>query len=351
MLSSAVVSTLLFYLIAPKYLDSDGNRFLGISYQFLGIGLSLGIVSALEFLYLKKKMILLTVSLFIVAWILIPSSLPQTVVFAQIHYNQDFFFQPSYLESPPITKWIDSNIPIPERVLDLAGFISHLTDNYRYYGLSQPVLPYAGVLTPYWDGKYRAYMYAAGPDYLDILYTLNPTSLKKLKLSYLVIDKQYFDNLPKIRQDQLNDKNLFTQSFIDDYPLMNYWIAVYKINERYLEEAEDIPETSDYLEKVIPQKADIFIEKDFAQPYSWLQIRNAIVLVLKDRTLWLYNVGAGGYGYLSTTIPYKLQTPGQKYDYLILKKETDPKTVCDCLFQQIWKGFNNKVVVWKVVQN
>lgn len=283
-------------------------------------------------------------------WFLVPSTAPFITDWWQLRNTQNYIINPQYGVSPAIVRWIDKKIPVSDRVIDLAGYVHYKTEDFHYpNNVLQALAPYAGVLVPYWDGKYRAYIYVPGPDYISVLYSLNPSSLNKLKVSYLVIDKQFFNTLPRMRQDQLLNSRYFERVYYDDKIMPDYWIGVYKVNKEYLKNAKDIPETFDYLEKVIPHQANVFIEKS-DEPFSWLQLRNAIILTLKDRTLWLYP-NKGGYGYLSVHIPFQTQKEGQAYDYAVLKKETDPKTVCDCVLEKVWSGFNDQMVVWKLLEN
>ncbi len=345
---AAIVPNLLYFAIIVKFLPSDGNRLLSFTYIFLGIALALEIVFLLEQIYQKKK-IYAVLLILVVLWIFIPSNLPSVFDFWHNLYTSDYFFQPQYKTVPPLNIWVDDNIKINNRILDLASPIYYISENSKFYdGIIKPLPPYSGTLSPYWDNKYQAFMYEVGPDYLNLLYTLNPSTIKKLKLDYLVIDRQYFQTLPKIRQDELNNGNYFNKVFTDDKTISNYWISVYQIKNAYLQQGSNIDQTVDELDKIIPQKSIVYIDKEF-KPYSWLNIRNAIYITLKDRDLVFNQQGMGGYGFLGTKFTSRFPKPSDKYDFLILKKETSPKTICSCKVEKIWEGYRGKAIGWKVI--
>lgn len=354
LVSAAFIPNVLYYVITVKFMPSDGNRFLTFTYMFLGIALALEIVLVLEKLYsLKNKIYAVLLSL-VVVWITIPSSIPLALDFWSHFNRQNYFFQPEYTSVPSLDKWLEKNVSIPQRVLDLANQTTYITEDTRYYGawmqgVAKPPSVFSGVFTPYWDGKYIAYMYSVGPDYLDVLYTINPTSLKKLKLNFLIIDKQFFQTLPKIRQQQLEDSKYFTKVYTGNEGVNNYWISIYRVESAYLNEIGDLKETVDTLDKMIPKKAVVYLDKEY-DPYSWLNIRNSMFITFKNRDLVFFPQGYGGYGFIGTLFPFRFPKEGDTYDYLILKSTTDPKSVCNCKVKPIWYGYRNRVVAWKVVR-
>lgn len=348
---AALVTTVTFYTITVKFLPADANRFLSFTYIFLGITLGIETSMILEQFYLKKKRYLILI-IILVLWILIPSSITFIFGFWNITDKNDYFLLPEDHSIPPVNVWLSNNINYSERTLDLVSFTYYKSEKAGYHDrIIKSIPPISGVFSPYWDGKYQAFMYTPGPDYLSMIYFLNPSSVVRLKLKYLIIDRQFFKSLPIIRQRQLQDPKYFSRVFVDDKTIPEYWVAVYEIKDAYYS-LPDIEDDVFALEKLIPEGAKVYLENNRNSPtFDYLQIKNAELLVLNNKDLAIVPDYQTGYGFLGVVLKNRIPIDGERYDYLVLKDGTDPKELCNCDAEIIWEGYDKKSIAWKVIEN
>lgn len=345
LLVSAIIATLIYnstYVIA-----NNSSRLIAFTYTFLGTNLAFFVVWVLE--YLANKRVYFILASIIVAWLSIPSFLPplsQQLTPAEPQ-NKLFFQERETL--PPVLDWVYRNLPYNARVFNL------VSAGYNGYTLAK-----LGVFTPTWPPGIRAYTMDSSPAHLDATFTLNPSPLKQLKITHLIIDSYFFSKLPKARQEALNRSDYFQIVFSADSFSTNSWERVYQIKDNYFTGAQDLPGTFKQLDQeVIPLKAKVYIDKTTPLSTtkdlgSWYPLRRALIFALRNRELY-YDEGIPN----GTNLPYQhveakvSGSPPSKsvvYDYLTLFSDTIPETVCDCKTEVLWKGFEDNIVIWRVLK-
>ncbi len=336
-ISIALFSTFAYNLIITKFVIANGNRFLAMSYYFLGISLALGFTYL--FYELKNKLLKIFIIL-VIFWIMVPSTLPSIGQFylAKGVSNRLKIVNNDYGET---IKWLGDNLEYFNRTIDLV-------ENSPFSSRPLLTLREAGIFSPVFNSKYRAYTIEASPEYVDAVYTLNPSTLKELKIAYIVIDSEYYSKLDIERQEQIQNKYYFNEVFRTSYSNNDVWEKVYKVEGKYLDESKDLPGSYKDLLKVIPEGSKVYID-EWKNINPWNSLRKSLIFALRDYKpyfIW----GPGVYLNVETYIPAQPAVDGIKYDYLVLFKKSAPLEICSCKTEKIWEGINDNIVVWKVVE-
>lgn len=336
-LVSAISSVIAYNVVVPKYLAANGNRLMLFSYQIFGVALTLFLIWLFESIQ-KRKAAAVIFSLCAV-WLLIPSILPPVLQLSEARLSENRFLN-VYEDKPETFKWIEKNIPIEKRVVDV-------TSNTPFSSRPQEIMVRAGALTPTFDPKYRAYTLETSPEYLDLVFTLNPDIVKKLKVSYLIVDANYFQTLSEIRKRDIQNAQFFEKVFETSTPYAA-WERIYRIKDKYISEASILPGTFDELTSLILKDAILYIE-DWKSENPWATLRKAVMFALKD---WNPYATPGSGVYLNVEAFINLREPhkAQKFDYLVLYKDTNPNSICACSLKLIWQGIGGNVKVWKILK-
>ncbi len=344
----AIGSTICYNVIVPRFLDANGNRFLITANIFLQLVLIVTIINLIERSWRKHRVWLSLVNLVLLVWLILPALLPSAISLYQIRISTNRLLNPYVFSQFPSEKWLEKNIPTQERVLDLSGGLYYTEnfslDNPRYL---QSLSEYAGVLVPKFGHRYKAYTFEGGPDYIDALYTLNPSSLKDLKVSVIVVDTIAYKALPDIRQKQLNDNRFFEELGITNPGNLvdtKNSERIFRIRSDYLQQL-DLPGTFKDLDRLIPAQASVYIDS-WSSDRVWSNLRKGLIFTLSDRYP-TYIWGPGVYLNVERFINQKTPQLNDRYDYLVLNNNTDPKSICGCSTKLIWKGFRDRMVVWQ----
>lgn len=342
LLLSAAFATLIYN--STYIIGNNSSRLIAFAYTFLGTNLVLSLIWLLEFLKRVNNFYLFLV-LILIAWLSIPSILPSLVQQLTPKESQNKFFSQESDNLPPTLNWMYNNLPYNSRIVNVVA------GNYNGATLSK-----VGIFTPTWTGKYRAYTMDGSPDYFDLIYTLNPSVVKKFKITYLVIDSTSFAKLPLVRQQQLSSLSYFPPVY--GYSLGNIWERIYRITDKYLLESEDLPGTFQELNQKIPNTVKIYIDKESPPSKGdlglWASLRRALIFTLKDRDLYYeYGLSSGNnlpYQHVEARVSGNPPSPSINYDYLALYSETQSKSVCHCQAKIIWRGFEDNIVIWQVLK-
>lgn len=320
-----------YFFAEHTYWPGNQGRFLHLLYILYGTLISYCLVllsTKFSNRLAKYLALVLTILLFLPAMI---SSLSDSVIKAKTADYPNFQGKmPQYT----VLRWARKNIP-QKRIFFIDGFLHDYPHSFltlhaiQNYGLFVPISPASiKVHTPDW-----------GIEAVDIIGTLNPSSLKELKIEYLYLannQRKYYD---QNRLRDLENRNFFTVAEVDEIGVL------YKVGSGYIEKGEDHPESIASLAKLIPKGSKIFLEKP---PGLNFYIRGAAMLAVKNGNEVYGALYSGFFNYIETEI--KILTPDEKteYDYLILGPETDPYTVCNCSrANAFWAG--NGIKVWKVI--
>lgn len=344
LLLSAILATLFYNL--TYIIGNNSSRFLAFTYTFLGTNLVFFLIWVLEFLAKKGKYVYLSFALVIIAWLSIPSILPSLVQQLIPKEPQNRLILQESDNLTPTLDWISKNLPYNARVINLVSG-----------GYNGATLAKIGIFTPTWTNKYRAYTMDGSPEYFDLLYTLNPSLIKDFKITHFDIDYRTFSKLPEIRQRQIESSDYFPLLFNDNLVPTN-WERVYQITDKYLTETKDLGGTFKEMSQIIPKNAKIYIDKQNLKSTKnlnlWYSLRRALIFSLKDRNLYYeYGLPSGNnepYVHVEARISGNQPSKSIIYDYLALYNETKPETVCDCKAEIVWKGFEDNIVIWRVLK-
>lgn len=331
---ASIFALIEFIIVVPKgYLNSNGSRFLGLSYYFSGLAIIYLIYLFWENCKLTSQLFQLIVKLlkiFIICTLFFTIIPSVAILYPLQAYN---WYKNSTEIKIPFFTWIKQNIPLEDRILLLVANTPTASANIS-------LIVQEGAFTPIWPPQIRSfYGVDTSPTFFDISYTLNPSLLKLLKLKYLIVSNEFVSQLPKERVADLNN-NLFFQPFFS--PESN-GLTILKIQEKYLEEGKEFAGTFTELQKIAPFVGSYFIEDPPAIEESMYRSTR---LILADRKLY-FNKSVAFYNYqINVTLKYYGES-ADHYDYLILGKNTEPEKICHCKTELFWSGLGENLKVWK----
>jgi hypothetical protein len=319
LLSSTLGTFIAYFVVDHTYYPNNNDRFLHLIYQQLGLVLA----SSLVFLLINKNKVVKSLAKVGIIVLLVPS-----VVFASIFLFK-YAKQPYYpnlkgtLPDYKVLKWAQANIP-DKRLFFIDGYLrdqpySYLTLNgIQNYGLFVPISPA--------DVKVHTPDY--GVEAIDVINTLNPTPMKKLKIEYLFVVHTLESFYPKQRQLDLNTDRYFSRVYQDQLGIL------YKVNEDFFNEAEDLTSSIEGLSGII-RNGDIYIDYP---PRMESNVRAVMTLALKDKGALYTEWRHGTFNLIETKIELSAPIPNKKYNYLILGPNTNPEEICGCdSYQKIWE--------------
>ena len=330
------LSSLVAYnIIVPKFLIANGNRFLSASFLFLTLALCLSLTQLFEKVEGSKFKKLFLVGL--IGWIFIPTILPPLVILTKNRFGENKFI-PKFQQSSPGIRWLQNNLDFQKRVIVLDKNSPHPSGQAR-------ALVEAGVFAPIFYGNFRAFTIEASPEYIDIVYSLSPQALKRLKVTTLLIDNNFFETLPEKRKNQLENQQYFKKVF-DHYDVLGAWEAIYQVNNEYLNNGEELNGTFQQLRSIVPTAARIYVDNEESFNPSFL--RRPLIFSLRDSELYFLHQ-SGIYLNVETDINSHSPLKSGEYDYFVMGKNTDPKKLCGCKSEIVWHGIKDEVYVWKKI--
>lgn len=321
-----------YNLIIPNYVLSNSNRILVLAYQFLSIALVIliyNLTKSLKFTKIK----LLTYTLLII-FIFLPTLLPPLAWISTTRFGPNKLL-PMNKEKTLTDKWIENNTT-HER-------IAVLDVNSPHPSGAASLMALTGSITPLFAGGFKTYTIEPGPEYTDIVYSLNPESLNKLKITRLIIDNKFYETLPQIRKNELENPNYFTLLFEEKD--IRGWKKIYQIQSDYLLNEKNIYGSFEDLNRAAPKTGKFYI--DSQQNFYIDYIRRPLIFTLKDRDLY-FDAESGVYQHTETPVNMKAPVKNMQYDYLVLSDKTDPKNICNCRPKIIWKYLNEKIILWEI---
>lgn len=331
LLLSGIISLIAFHTLVPKgYTHPNGNRFLALSYYLSGLGLAY----LLYFWFSNKinipKIIKPPLNILII-WILLTSLIPPFISLFPRKVDNWFIIRPYVIN--PVINWIRNNIPLDKRIVALTNIEFSNSMNIE-------LVVKTGMLTPMWPPKPRVHdSFDIGPMYSDLHYTLNPQALKALKIDYILITNPYFSQLPKERQQDVQDMDFFTPIFTS----ADNSIIILQVNPKYLSEGKNIDGTFTQLDQIAPQDGTYCVDYP---PNISASVYRILRLLLHNRQYYCDKGGA----FYNARIDVQLHTFAGKldqYDFLVLGKDVDPKTICNCQAKLLWTGLGNGVKFWQ----
>lgn len=331
LLFSGIISFIAFHSLVPKgYTHPNGNRFLALSYYLSGLGLAY-----LCYFWLSQKISIpkiINYSLnFLIIWILLISLIPPLLQLFPRKVDNWFIIRPQPVNL--LIKWIENNIPSDKRIVAL-------TSLQPYNSINIELVIKAGKLTPMWPPKPRVHdSFDISPTYADLHYTLNPQAFKALGIDYILITNPYFQQLPKKRQQDVLNRDFFSPIFTSD----DNSVIVLEVKSKFLSEGENFEGTFAQLDQIAPQDGAYCIDYP---PNISENVYRILRLLVANRK----NYCNGGGAFYNARIDVYLNPPMEKvnrFDYLLLGKDVDPKTICNCQAKLLWKGLGNGVKFWQ----
>lgn len=326
---SALTSLIAYHAVVPKLYAENGNRFLLLSYYFSGIGISL-YLTYWWLSYNRKLLILRSAAV----WVLLFSLLPPLFAIFPRPRTPNLMVPPEP-DTPPSFTWIRDNLSVKERILVLTQPSPATIANA---GLVTQI----GALTPMWDITPRVEnVFEMSPLYSDAYFTLNPDTLRTLKINYLIIGSNYLPQLAVYRKQDLANKRYFQPVFIDP----SRGETIYKVTPEYLNESQNLGGTLTELAQIAPKQGTYYIEYVPNIPENMFR---ALRVLLYDRDVY-HPIGAAFYNG-SINVEIKSHTKLiDNYDFLVLADATDPKSICHCQAKLLWTGLGNGLKLWKTI--
>lgn len=335
----SIMCMLSFLLIEYKYSPSNNVRFFSFASISSGTGFFYLIFMLAKNLSIWKNIILLIV---VTGFVLIPTTLPEILTqYKQIMEARDKGIRSQVLiTSHPntpfekISDWAAKNLPSNARliVIDVDHPNPYRSLQFQYKGLYTTLSPqYIHTTRP-----------EPGPEFFDLALTLNPSLFKQTKTEYVYIESEspLFENLPKDRLNDLENKEYFQilQS------IENRDFQLYKVLPKYLDQnlgGKDIKEgTLTYLQSIIPDGKTVYIADYGYPPKLFFWYRMVLILALKDKDI-RRNLSQTDYQAIETIIPSTNGTLDQSYDYYILGPGDKPpipsKVIWSNIFVNVWE--------------
>ena len=333
----AICATLIYNLSFS--LSNYSGRLIGFSYSFLGANVILFLVWTLEYLVKKAGKLSLILMVLFTLWLVIPSVFPTLATFLITGEKINKLINPDHSTVNTTEDWIIKNLPYDARLLFLSNSSPHPQTNI-------------GVFIPIWPGGYKSYSMDNSPEYYDLIYTLNPITLKEFKMTHILIDSQNYSKLPEIRKKQLDSGEYFSPLFASDGE------RLFKINDKYVNETSNLPGTFKEIDiSIIPKIAKVYIDISYEGLEKRGQLEGlirALTFALKDRSMFFKDAlpGYNNQFYTHQEIKISGSEPSRDidYDYLVLSYANNPKNVCNCKAEIVWNGFDDLIFIWKVLK-
>lgn len=349
---ATVFSVAAYFFIVPRYSYASTSRLIIIAYQLLTFILIFCFLNLYEKWQNKINTLFKVVLIAGASIILIPSILPPLFSFTAKSNHKHSLLKPSPIYYSNTMEWLKKNSDVKTRYLDL------ITGSYYtpHKGYRQPrsylqIMIEAGVMTPLFGPSPKAIQPEPSPEYFDAIYTLNPSALKKLGISRIILDDLSFEWLPEKRKEDIANTKFFVPIY-QDYKDM-YHEQIYQILPSYFNEGEELEGTLAELDKIIPAKANVYLSDQY-EAFKAVQLYRVVSLTLKDRSMYLKSTSPTGWyntPYVGVEAVVRIDDPSKisKFDFLIYYSEGDPSVTCRCQAKLIWTGLNKQIFVWEVM--
>jgi len=176
------------------------------------------------------------------------------------------------------------------------------------------------------------------PVYADLFYTLNPKTVKELKLDFIVVGQRYKETLPLERQKDLDNERYF--NIVHIFPGGE---VILKPTEQYFDKGSTMVGTFDELLKIAPRQGKYYIDYP---PNITENIYRLLRLLLSEREIYYNKAGSFYNSRIDVSSVYYGDYQGP-YDFLVIGTSVDPKSICNCSPTLLWQGYKNGVALWQ----
>jgi len=344
----SLMAFICFLLIEYIYYPSNNIRFYNFGYISAGVGLFYLFFTVLKSQSYKRNFIAL---IFIVP-LLVPTLLPELldqyhqIKEARLKNIRSQLLITSSHNTPfeQISDWANKNLPLNVRLISIDTSLPRILRSLQF--------EYKGIYTVLGPQYIRVLRQEPGPEYYDLVLTLNPFLLKQTKAEYVYIESEsvVYQNLPQFRKNDLNNAKYFQvlkSIEIKKSSGTNIFYRLYKILPAFLDLNNGGKNISDgkldTLQKLIPENKSVYIadygDDDSKLPFSY---RMVLILALKEKDI-RRNLSQTDYMVIETSIPYKNGSYDGIYDYYILAPNQKPpissKLVWSNIFASAWKVY------------
>lgn len=336
---SGLIALIAFHGIVPKgWTHLNGNRFLSLSYQLSGLGIIIFIIWSWVNLNGTSKFskFYSVVIKILLAWFILTSTIP-TLAILFPREKQNWF---AIVKDPANAEyeWIRNNLKVDTRIIPF-------TETFPTTGSVLGLDKYVGIFTPVWYDKPEAQGFDVSPPYLDLFFTLNPEILKTLRVEYVMTNKLYRSTLSSKRMADLNNEDYFKTAYSDK----DGDVVISKVSPTYFLKAENYNGTFYELSQILPSMGAFFIEQPpginetvWRVAFLTLQMHDDYQMYYSLKFIPIYNF------IINVDLKFNGES-ADKYDYLVLGSQTDPKSICHCQTKLFWSHGAGYVKVWKVI--
>lgn len=327
----ALLSFCVYLSVEYKYEPSNNIRF--YNFGFIASGLCF---SYFLFLYFskqstKKNIILLTIFILMVG---IPTIIPELIIqIKKIEKGHKASISSWMLikntpSSPlkQIALWASDNLPPNSRLLSL--------DSETPSPAKLLEFEFQGIYTTYGPNDYRVLSQEPGVEFNDLTLSLNPSLLKLTKTDYIFVESKskVYQQLPKIRKDQLNNPLYFKALiYIPEIDNQNY-SALYQVKSEFLNSPDIEEGTLTYLRKLIPKNSSVYIG---GYPRINFWYRMALSLALKNHDV-IINTSQTRYQAIETTINGRVGNETDKYTFYLIGPDEKPNFPSELIWSNIY---------------
>lgn len=316
-----------YFTVEHTFYPQNNARFLHVLYQFIGIALTFSLV----YLSSKGTKRVRQITSAILTFFILPAVFFAIIYLYPLAKRDDY---QNYYGSMPASltlKWLSDNVP-RERVFFIDGF---LTDNLNHSPYALQAIQNFGLIVPVSPAGIRVHTPDYGIEAIDLIYTLNPDVIEKLKVKYLFITNQQFELLVKERREDLANISYFEKVY------ENHEGKIFKINPQYIAQGKMMDGGIRNLVKIIRPNSKIYVDYPFRIDGT---LRAAVLLLLKDNTKLFSEWRSGTFNYIETKINFNPPSFNDRYDYLILGPNTSAREVCNCKnAEKIWQTYGLKL--------
>lgn len=329
-----------YLTIEYRYSPTNNIRF----FNFASISAGLAFV---YFVYdlMKDKSFLKNLLVFsILSSLMAPSFIPEIInqskqlQIAKINDNRSKILISSHplTSFEKISDWANKNLPPNIRLLSIDTDVPSpkRSIQFQYKGLYT-------ILGPQYIHTTRP---EPGPEYFDLILTLNPSIIKQTKTEYIYIESEsdVYKLLPQFRKNELENNTFFEKLQSIDYQdnqKKGIFFRLLKVLPQYLDPNTGGKEIGDgtlkLLNILIPNSSTVYISDYGNPPQFSFWYRMAIILGLKDKQL-RKNISQTDYQAIETDIIYTAGNLNQKYNFYILAPNQKPSFPAKLIWSNIY---------------
>jgi len=326
---SSTISAISSLLIVETFFPTNSVRFANYAYHMIFLAL---VFVLTEFLAYRRRLYQL-LGFIVVILVFIPQLITTYFPFVnRAIFNQYDSFTDYLMVDYPAFRWFAKNVPYDKRII--------VIDEYPFDkpSLTPAAVESYGLFIPTSPPGYKVHLPETGLEWFDAITTLNPSTLKKLKIDYVFIKNGEEKRFSKIRQSQLKDSSLFTPKLGDTLG------TLFEVSSEFKQKADDVNTIENIIQK-IPDNSNVYIGLFKAR-----EIRRGAALELKRRVTLYGPAFADPYVdwfvKIETSMP-QLKDTTDKVQYFLLDKETLPVILTDKKAAKMMD--NDFAVLWKTM--